>query len=402
MKKLSFLILIFFAFTTGMMAQEKNPSISFQPLSYSQALKLSEQSGKLIFVDCYTSWCAPCKWMEQNVFINDSVYTYYNTHFINLKIDMEKGEGVQLKDKFKVASFPTYLFLNESGDIVHRTASRMEASEFLQQGEIANSPALSYSALKKKYDEGDRSNSLLFRYTIVLQKVDQATSQKIEDELISKLSDEDLNSPLGWEIISKLARNENDRLGKYFLQNKSRFESLAGTKAVNSLTNRLGMSTMYQLIREKDKAHFFDRLNEMKSDPDKKVQRNVAMLEMEYYLTVNQPDSFVTVSNRAMHGILEYNDADLSFIARRADYTGKENRIILNQALVLARKAVQLNPQEYSNQGTLASICLDLKLKSEGLIAAGKARELANESTSKIQKLAQELLDKIKSLPDNP
>ena len=402
MKKLSFLILIFFVFTTGLSAQEKKPSINFQPLTYSQALKKSEQSGKLIFVDCYTSWCAPCKWMEQNVFVNDSVYNYYNTHFINLKIDMEKGEGVQLKDKYKVASFPTYLFLNESGDIVHRTASRMEVSEFLQQGEIANSPALSYSALKKKYDAGDRSNSLLFRYTIALQKVDQAASQKIENELISKLSDEDLNSPLGWEIISKLARNENDRLGKYFLQNKNRFENLAGTKAVNSLTNRLGMSTMYQLIREKDGVHFFDRLNEMKSDPDKKVQRNVAMLEMEYYLTVNQPDSFVAVSNRAMSGILEYNDADLSFIARRADYTGKENSIILNQALVLARKAVQLNPQEYSNQGTLASICLDLKLKSEGLIAAGKARELANESTSKIQKLAQELLDKIKSLPDNP
>ncbi len=136
----------------------------------------------------------------------------------------------------------------------------------------------------------------------------------------------------------------------------------------------------------------------MKLDGDKKVQRNVAMLEMEYYLSVNNADSFVVVSNRAMNGILEYNDADLSFVARRADYAGKDNPRILNQALILARKAVQLNPEEYSNQGTLASICLDLKLKEEGIVAAKKARELANESTSKIQKLAQALLDKIEAL----
>ncbi|MGN6399328.1 MAG: hypothetical protein ACTHMD_02670, partial [Flavisolibacter sp.] len=131
---------------------------------------------------------------------------------------------------------------------------------------------------------------------------------------------------------------------------------------------------------------------------DKQIQRNVAMLEMEYYLEVNNPDSFVRVANRAMKGILEYNDADLSFVARRALYMAKGNNAILQEALVLARRAVVLNPEEYSNQGTLASICLELKLKEEGLVAAKKARQLADASTSKIQKLAQELLDKIEQL----
>jgi hypothetical protein len=70
----------------------------------------------------------------------------------------------------------------------------------------------------------------------------------------------------------------------------------------------------------------------------------------------------------------------------------------LHDALLLARKAVLLNPEEYANQGTLASICLELKLKDEGLVAARKARQLADDSTSKIQKLAQELLDTIEKL----
>ncbi len=237
--------IIFFSFLMPSLAlaQEKKPSIDFQKINFSQALKQSRQTGKLIFVDCYTSWCAPCKWMEQNVFVNDSVYKYFNKHFINFKIDMEKGEGVQLKDKYKVASFPTYLFLNENGDIIHRTASRMEVGEFLKQGEIANSPALSYSALKKKYDAGDRSNALLLKYTVALQKIDRQKSDVVEKELISKVTDQELNSELGWQIIDQLANNENDRLGKYFMGHKDFYQSIAGKDAVKSLSNRLGMYT---------------------------------------------------------------------------------------------------------------------------------------------------------------
>jgi uncharacterized protein YyaL (SSP411 family) len=56
-----------------------------------------QKQVKPIFVDCYTSWCAPCKKMEQTVFVNDTVYKFYNEHFINFKVDMEKGEGVEMK-----------------------------------------------------------------------------------------------------------------------------------------------------------------------------------------------------------------------------------------------------------------------------------------------------------------
>lgn len=380
------------------LAQESKPTILFQNISFKQALDQSEKTGKLIFVDCYTSWCAPCKWMEQNVFVNDSVYKYFNAHFVNFKIDMEKGEGPQLREKYKVASYPTYLFLNENGDIIHRTGSKMEVSEFLKQGETANNPALSYSALKKKYESGDRSNLLLFRYTLALQKINRQQADSVKQELVSKITDKELSTPLGWQIVDQLSINEKDRLGTFFTAHKALYEGIAGKQAVQSLTNRLGMNTMYQIIREKDSTRFFTRLDEMRLDPDKKVQRNVAMLEMEYYLTVNNADSFVLVSDRAMNGILEFDDFDLSFIARRADYMGKNNPVILHQALVLARKAVQLNPEEYSNQGTLASICLDLKLKDEGIVAAKKAREISNQFTSKIQKLAQELLDKLEAL----
>ena len=122
------------------------------------------------------------------------------------------------------------------------------------------------------------------------------------------------------------------------------------------------------------------------------------MLEMDYYLETNNADSFVVVANKAMNGIIEHSDADLSFVARRALYKSNGDNRVEKQALIMARKAVVLKPEEYSNQGTLGSICLKLKLKDEGLKAAKKARQLADESTSKIQKIAQDLVDKLAAL----
>lgn len=392
------LVVLIMACHCNEMAAQSHSSIRFGDLSFAGALQQSAKTGKLVFIDCYTSWCAPCKWMEQNVFVNDSVSSFYNRHFINFKIDMEKGEGVELRKKYAVTSFPTYLFVNEKGDVVHRTGSRMEAHEFLLEAKKAVDPAASYAVLKTKYEAGNRSNLLLFNYTLALNKIDRNAAQKVEHELVSALTDEELNTDFGWQVIDKLARNENERLGKYLLLHRDHYEALAGVVAVNTVVNRIGMSTMYQLIRDKNSSGFFIRLNQMRSNADKQIQRNVAMVEMEYYLEMNQADSFAAVAERAMKGILEYNDQDLSFVARRALYMAKGDQVILLKALALARRAVVLNPEEYSNQGTLASICLELKMKKEGLAAAKKARQLADASTSKIQKLAQELLDKIEQL----
>ena len=36
---------------------------NFQDISFSEALKKAKEENKMVFVDCYTSWCGPCKYM---------------------------------------------------------------------------------------------------------------------------------------------------------------------------------------------------------------------------------------------------------------------------------------------------------------------------------------------------
>lgn len=76
--------------------------------------------NKLVFVDFYTDWCLPCKMMEKDVFVDKELGLFFNTHFINLKVNAEKGNGINLAQIFEIKAYPTLLFLNEKGQVLER------------------------------------------------------------------------------------------------------------------------------------------------------------------------------------------------------------------------------------------------------------------------------------------
>ena len=90
-------IIILFAFAiligTSSSAQE---GIVFSDGTWFQLLEKAKKEDKVIFMDAYTTWCGPCKKMARETFTQKSVGEFYNTNFINVKMDMEKGEGIQL------------------------------------------------------------------------------------------------------------------------------------------------------------------------------------------------------------------------------------------------------------------------------------------------------------------
>lgn len=115
-------------------AEVKN-GIQFENISFDEAIKKAKSSNKLIFIDAYAVWCGPCKWMSANTFTDKEVGDFFNDNFINLKIDMEKGEGPNLSRKFKVTAYPTLFFINKDEEIVKRVLGAKPPKEFLQIGQ---------------------------------------------------------------------------------------------------------------------------------------------------------------------------------------------------------------------------------------------------------------------------
>lgn len=99
-----------------------NGGISFEKMTLEKAKKQAKKDGKLIFIDCYTSWCGPCKRMAATTFQEDDVAKLFNKNFINLKIDIEKDEdGADVARRYRVRAYPTLLIINGDGELVKQT-----------------------------------------------------------------------------------------------------------------------------------------------------------------------------------------------------------------------------------------------------------------------------------------
>lgn len=112
MKKLIFLSLILLM-PLAMVAQNKG--MVFEKGTFAQALTKAKQENKMVFVDCFTQWCGPCHFMSTNIMPTDSAGNFMNARFVNLKMDMEHGEGPALQKNFKVKAYPTFILFNGEG-----------------------------------------------------------------------------------------------------------------------------------------------------------------------------------------------------------------------------------------------------------------------------------------------
>ena len=102
-------------------ASSPSSGIEFDRLTLAQAKNQSAKTGKLIFIDCYTDWCGPCKRMAATSFKDDKVGRIFNDKFINLKIEMEKNpDGAVLARMYKVRAYPTLLVIDGKGNLVKK------------------------------------------------------------------------------------------------------------------------------------------------------------------------------------------------------------------------------------------------------------------------------------------
>jgi len=101
---------------------------AFKSISYDQALKQAAQEKKLVFIDFYTTWCGPCKMLDQTTLQDAWVTKWLAEKTVALKIDAEKE--LKLAEKFKVEFYPTLIFLNPEGKELERLLGYVDAEEF--------------------------------------------------------------------------------------------------------------------------------------------------------------------------------------------------------------------------------------------------------------------------------
>jgi thiol:disulfide interchange protein len=96
---------------------------------------------KLVFVDVYTTWCLPCKIMDEEVFSKKQMIDYLNDNFISYKVDAEKGTGGAVALMYEVEAYPTMLFLDEKGTVLQKREGAGTVEDVRNMGERAKAQA---------------------------------------------------------------------------------------------------------------------------------------------------------------------------------------------------------------------------------------------------------------------
>lgn len=140
-----FIALLSFALFScnGSTGKRTTATIKKSTVKFDKSAKLSNvldkatAEGKLVFVDFYTSWCLPCKMMDQDVFTDQQVIKFLNENFISYKVNAEKGNGVNLAFIYDVQAYPTLLFLDGKGKVLEKKIGAAYQSELMAMGNRA-------------------------------------------------------------------------------------------------------------------------------------------------------------------------------------------------------------------------------------------------------------------------
>ena len=89
--------------------------VNWRP-TFAAALSEAKRTGKPIFVDFYTTWCAPCAYLE-NVSYKHPKFVAESRNWVMVKLNAEKGAAnIALTRKYKIDGyFPSLLFLKPNG-----------------------------------------------------------------------------------------------------------------------------------------------------------------------------------------------------------------------------------------------------------------------------------------------
>ncbi len=113
---------------------ENSQGIQFIEDNWNKALEQAKKENKLIFLDAYASWCGPCKLLKKKTFPDKEAGEFYNKNFINVAVDMEKGEGLALGAKYRVTAYPTLIITDSDGNIVTYTQGYINAKQLIEFG----------------------------------------------------------------------------------------------------------------------------------------------------------------------------------------------------------------------------------------------------------------------------
>jgi len=348
--------------------------IEFFTGTFTEAIAEAEKTNKHVFVDAYTTWCGPCINMAKNVFTQESVGFFYNQQFVNVKLDMEKGEGIAFAQKYGVNRFPSYLYFDGKGELIHRSMGSKKAQPFIADGSNAINDETSLAGMQARFNEGECTNEFLKNYAYTLMYAGE-NGQIIADQYINTIKEEEITTDENLKFITTFADDINSSAFKHLIKNKDAAIKVLGAQRIEATIERAAYSAIIEPAKNKDKAALRQVQNDL-IDMDKVNGSKLATaVGIEFFKATGNYSEYAKEVSEYL-GKYEVKEPSTLNNYAWSFYENIDNKKLLKQAVGWTEQSIAMEDKYYNND-TLAALYAKLGKKSLAIATAKKAITLA-------------------------
>lgn len=349
------IILLLCLLPTLLCAQEKGISFN-NNLNWQEVKAKAKAENKYIMIDCYTSWCVPCKIMEQQVFTDNKIGEYSNQHFVTVQVQFDddpkankiKKDWMNLSKefakKYEVDGYPCYLFFSPQGEIVHKAYGKRDIPNFLNLLKKIQDPDSQYYTLRERYKE----NKIDVQVLKLLLNASMEAEPEDKQELIQAYlaMNPDVQSNAEAKVIMDVTRSSKDSGFPILLNQAKKINNLLGEVVAEDLyrgiinfedaENKLGRKSpmgYYILNNKQDWSVFEDSL--ATKYPEHKTEI-LDFIKLNFYKNGFLMEDYIpalknyikkydgTISNKMKMeyvGVLAKNFTDIDFIKNMLNWS---------------------------------------------------------------------------------
>jgi thiol-disulfide isomerase/thioredoxin len=281
---------------TSILSFGQEEGIQFFHGTWAQALEEAKSQKRVIFVDAYAVWCGPCKRMSSQVFPDKQVGDFFNKHFVNLKIDMEKSENVDFASKYPVGSYPTLMFIDETGKVVLKDVGAKGVDALLELGKKAlgaDNKSVDYT---KKYEAGERSAQFIHDYVVELNKASKP-SLKIVNDYLKTAKPED--AEITKKIIFEGTTEADSRVFNLMVGELSAYRKEYSNERVEAKIKQACDATLTKAISFKSQEllnEAIDKYQKHSKADDKDVYKTRA--ESNFYAAIKDVKTYIALAEK--------------------------------------------------------------------------------------------------------
>lgn len=168
--------------------------------------------------------------MAKDVFPDSAAGDFFNRHFVSIKLDMERGEGIDISNRYKIWVYPTLLFADSTGAMQHRSAGYHNPAELIALGQTALDATRNLAALERRYASGDRHREFVLAYLNAKTAAYDPDAGRLANDYLKTV--DDLGAPENMDLLMNHVSDPYSEGFRFLLKNRPLFEEKYGKREV--------------------------------------------------------------------------------------------------------------------------------------------------------------------------